>query len=84
MCGFISATSVLFHWSFVLLCQYSTGEMARWLKALVALPKDAGSIPSTHMALTRLSVPPVPGDLMPSHRHILLVCCLRRVWGNQT
>ena len=25
-------------------------EMAQWLRALVALPEDLGSIPSTHMA----------------------------------
>ena len=25
------------------------GEMAQWLRALTALPKDPGSIPSTHM-----------------------------------
>jgi hypothetical protein len=26
------------------------GEMAQWLRALPALPKDMGSIPGTHMA----------------------------------
>jgi hypothetical protein len=26
------------------------GEIALWLRALVALPEDLGSIPSTHMA----------------------------------
>jgi hypothetical protein len=26
------------------------GEMAQWLRALSILPKDPGSIPSTHMA----------------------------------
>lgn len=39
------------------------GEMVQWLRAWAALPKDQGSIPSTHMA-------PVLGYLAPSHRHI--------------
>ena len=30
-----------------MLCR--AGEMAQWLSALVALPEDPGSIPSTHM-----------------------------------
>jgi len=43
----------------------SAGEMAQWLRALAALPKDWGSIPSTHMAV---SVSPILGG---SDTHIL-------------
>ena len=42
--------------------------MAQQLRALVALPEDLDSIPSTHMAAHN-SVAPEPGDLTPSHRH---------------
>ena len=42
--------------------------MAQQLRALVALPEDLDSIPSTHMAAHN-SVTPDPGDLTPSHRH---------------
>ena len=31
-------------------------EMAQWLGALVALPEDLGSIPSTYMAAQKLSI----------------------------
>jgi hypothetical protein len=27
-----------------------SGEIAQWLRTFVALPKDPGSVPSTHMA----------------------------------
>ena len=30
---------------------YWSGEMAQWLRALVVLPEDPGSIPSTHMLI---------------------------------
>jgi hypothetical protein len=38
--------------------------MAQWLRALIALTEDPGSIPSTHMMVHNHA--PVPGDLMPS------------------
>jgi hypothetical protein len=43
--------------------------MAQQLKALTVLSEDLGSIPSTYMAAHKLSVIPVPGNLIPSHRH---------------
>ena len=43
------------------------GEMAQWLRALVALAEDPGSVRSTHM-MSHKCLLPVPGDLMPSSR----------------
>ena len=42
--------------------------MAQWLRVLVALPEDPGSIPSIHMA-AHDCLTPVPGDLAFSFRH---------------
>lgn len=39
--------------------------MDLWVRALEALPKYLGSIPSMHIKLT--SIIPVPGDLMFSY-----------------
>jgi hypothetical protein len=43
--------------------QIWTGKMAQQLRVLVALPEDCGSIPSTYMLPSSLSVAPVPGGL---------------------
>ena len=39
--------------------------MARWLRALVVLPEDLSSIPSTYMATYNCLLTPVPGHVMP-------------------
>lgn len=39
--------------------------MAQWLRALVTLAKDLGSIPTTHTGSSQAAVTPAPGDLMP-------------------
>lgn len=38
-------------------------------RALTILPDDPGSMPSTHVAGSQLSVTPHPGDLTLSHKH---------------
>jgi len=43
--------------------------MVQWLRAVAALPKDPGSIPSIHMAVQKLSITSFPGDPTSSHRH---------------
>lgn len=40
--------------------------MARWLRALVALPEDSGSSSSTEMVAHKSSATPGPKDLTPS------------------
>jgi hypothetical protein len=45
-----------------------TGKMTQWLRAPIAIPEDRGSIPSTHMAAHRYSLPAVLGDLTLSHQ----------------
>lgn len=38
-------------------------------KALAALPKDPGSVPSTHIGGSQVFVTQVPVDPTPSHKH---------------
>jgi hypothetical protein len=42
--------------------------MDQWLRAVAAFPEDLGSIPSTHIGSSHLSITPVPGLLTPSPR----------------
>jgi hypothetical protein len=43
--------------------------MAEQIRVLAALPKDPGSILSTCMAVHKLFVVLLPGELIVSHRH---------------
>lgn len=41
------------------------GGMAQWLRPLITLPEDVGSIPSTQPGGSQLPIIPIPGDPMP-------------------
>jgi hypothetical protein len=43
--------------------------MAQWLRALAVLPEDQGSVASTPMGSSQLSVAQILGHLAPSNIH---------------